>query len=83
LRVEDGVVREARIALGGIGGRPVLAAAAALLIGQPPGAAIARAAADRAADTCDPQDDIHAPAEYRRDLVRSMVRRALTQAFAA
>jgi carbon-monoxide dehydrogenase medium subunit len=84
LRVEDGVVREARIALGGIGGRPVLAtAAAALLIGQPPGAAIARAAAERAADTCDPQDDIHAPAEYRRDLVRSMVRRALTQAFAA
>jgi len=84
LRVEDGVVQEARIALGGIGGRPVLAtAAAALLIGQPPGAAIARAAADRAADTCDPQDDIHAPAEYRRDLVRSVVRRALTQAFAA
>ena len=84
LRLEDGVVRKARIALGGIGGRPVLAtAAAALLIGQPPGAAIARTAADRAADTCDPQDDIHAPAEYRRDLVRSMVRRALTQAFAA
>lgn len=84
LRIEDGVVREARIALGGIGGRPVLASgAAALLISQPANVAIARPAAERAAETCDPQDDIHAPAEYRRDLVRSMVRRALTQAFAA
>lgn len=83
-RVEAGVLREARIALGGIGGRPELATeAAALLLGRPPGAAIAREAAACAAAACDPQDDIHAPAEYRRDLVRSMVRRALTQAFAA
>lgn len=84
LRVADGAVREARIALGGIGGRPVLAMeAAALLVGQPAGLAVARRAAACAAEACDPQDDIHAPAEYRRDLVRSMVRRALVQAFAA
>ena len=84
LRIEDGMMREARIALGGIGGRPVLATeAAAMLIGQPVGLAVARLAAECAAGTCDPQDDIHAPADYRRDLVRSMVRRALTQAFAA
>ena len=39
LRVEGGVVRQARIALGGIGGRPLLAReAAATLIGQRPGA---------------------------------------------
>jgi carbon-monoxide dehydrogenase medium subunit len=84
LRVADGVVREARIALGGIGGRPVLAReAAALLVGQPAGVAVARLAAECAAKNCDPQDDIHAPADYRRDLVRSMVRRAVTQAIAA
>ena len=84
LRIEDGVVREARIALGGIGGRPVLAReAAAALVGQPPDAAAAREAAQRAAADCDPQEDIHAPAEYRRDLVRAMTRRALEQAFAA
>ncbi|WP_188967543.1 FAD binding domain-containing protein [Neoroseomonas lacus] len=84
IRIEDGGMREVRIALGGIGGRPELASrAAALLIGQPPSAAIAREAAACAAADCDPQDDIHAPADYRRDLVRSMVRRALTQAFAA
>jgi carbon-monoxide dehydrogenase medium subunit len=81
LRIEGGVVRQARIALGGIGGTPVLApgAAASLLGGAVNEAAIV-AAASRAAEECDPQDDIHAPAEYRRDLVRAMVRRALVQA---
>ena len=84
LRIEDGVVREARIALGGIGGRPILAReAVAALVGQPPDAAAAREAAQRAAADCDPQEDIHAPADYRRDLVRAMTRRALEQAFAA
>ncbi len=84
LRLDGGAVREARIALGGIGGRPVLAdGAAASLLGRPPDAAAARDAAALAATGCDPQDDIHAPAEYRRDLVRVMVRRALEQAFAA
>lgn len=83
-RIEDGVIRQARVALGGVGGRPVLSAeAAAALIGQPPGARAAGEAAQRAAAACDPQDDIHAPAEYRRDLVRVMTRRALEQAFAA
>jgi carbon-monoxide dehydrogenase medium subunit len=83
-RLDRGVVREARIALGGIGGRPVLASgAAAMLVDQSPGAAVIRAAAARAAADCDPQEDIHAPAEYRRDLVCVMVRRALHRAFAA
>lgn len=84
LRIEDGAVQQARIALGGIGGRPVLAPeAAAALVGRPPDAAAARDAAQSAAAACDPQEDIHAPAEYRRDLVRAMTRRALEQAFAA
>lgn len=84
LRLEGGVVRQARIALGGIAGTPVLAPeAAALLVGAAfTEAAIARAAG-LAAASCDPQDDIHAPAEYRRDLVRAMVRRALTQSLVA
>jgi carbon-monoxide dehydrogenase medium subunit len=83
-RLDRGVVREARIALGGIGGRPVQASgAAAMLVDQSPGVAVIRAAAARAAEDCDPQEDIHAPAEYRRDLVGVMVRRALERAFAA
>ena len=35
-----------------------------------------------AAETIDPLEDIHASAEYRRDLVRAMVARALDQASA-
>jgi carbon-monoxide dehydrogenase medium subunit len=84
LRVEGGVVRQARIALGGIGGTPVLAKEAALaLIGAAPTDAVIATAAETAAACCDPQEDIHAPAEYRRDLVRAMTRRALRQALAA
>lgn len=84
VRIEVGSVREARIALGGIGGVPVLAtAAAATLIGRAPDDAAARIAATQAAAECDPPEDIHAPAEYRRDLVGVMVRRALDAAFAA
>lgn len=84
VRIDAGSVRAARIALGGIGGTPVLAPkAAAALVGQPPGAAAARHAAAQAAAECDPQDDIHAPAQYRRDLVGVMVRRALDTALAA
>lgn len=83
LRVEGGTVRDARIALGAIGGTPVLAQAASrVLLGAAPDAAAFDAAAEAAAEACDPQDDIHAPAEYRRDLVRAMVRRALRKAVA-
>jgi carbon-monoxide dehydrogenase medium subunit len=84
LRVEGGLVRQARIALGGIAGMPVLAPeAAAVLVGAAFTESAVTAAASRAAVECDPQDDIHAPAEYRRDLVRAMVRRALMQALGA
>ncbi len=84
VRIEAGAVRQARIALGGVGGTPVLAPmAAAALIGKVPGDATARFAAAQAAEECDPQDDIHAPAAYRRDLVGTMVRRALAMAFAS
>jgi len=82
LRLDGGRVAAARIALGGIGGTPVLAEdAAGLLLGQAPDAALTEAAAHAAAASCKPQDDIHADAAYRRDLVRAMVRRALAEAF--
>lgn len=84
LRLEGGVVRGARVALGGIGGQPVLAREAmALLEGRPPSLTLLEEAAAIAARHCDPQDDMHAPAEYRRELVAVMVKRALRQAVAA
>lgn len=76
-------VRSARIALGGVEGRPVRAAAAEqALAGAEAGPDAIAAAAAAAADEVDPVGDIHGSPEYRRDLVRAMVTRALQQALA-
>ena len=50
-----------------------------LLGGQAPGDKVFRAAADAAADAVEPMEDHQTTAEYRRDLVRAVVRRALEQ----
>ena len=79
-----GQVAEARIALGGVAGTPVLAeAAAASLLGAPPAPDRLRAAAALAAEGFEPTEDAQVPAEYRRDLVRAMTRRALEGSLAA
>jgi carbon-monoxide dehydrogenase medium subunit len=51
-----------------------------MLGGKAPGAEAFAAAAERAAEVIDPMEDVHNSAQYRRDLVRAMVRRALEQA---
>jgi carbon-monoxide dehydrogenase medium subunit len=53
-----------------------------MLAGKAPGAELFAAAAERAAEAVDPMEDVHNSAQYRRDLVRAMVRRALEQAAA-
>ncbi len=83
LRFEDGRIVEARIGVGGATDRPSrIAAAEAVLTGANGGPDIFREAGNIAAETIDPLEDIHASAEYRRDLVRAMVARALDQASA-
>jgi len=80
---ERGRCAQARIAYVSVGEIPQLAAAAAqTLVGQPPTAdAIAAAAAAAATADVDPGEDIHATAAYRRHLVRTLTRQALTEAF--
>ena len=81
LRFEKGRIAEARIGVGGATDRPSrITAAEALLTGSEGGPDIFRDAGNIAAETIDPLEDIHASAEYRRDLVRAMVGRALDQA---
>jgi carbon-monoxide dehydrogenase medium subunit len=81
LRFEDGRIVEARIGVGGAIDRPSrIAGAEALLTGTEGGPSMLREAGNIAAETIDPLEDIHASAEYRRDLVRAMVGRALNQA---
>lgn len=83
LDVRGGRVVEARIALGGVSDRPLRAAGAeeSLAGGPADGGAFEEAAA-AAAREVDPIGDIHGSAEYRRDLVRVLTRRALEQAAA-
>jgi carbon-monoxide dehydrogenase medium subunit len=79
LRVDEGRVVEARLALAGVAPTPVRAAdAEAALVGEPPSPSLFAHAAGVAAGECAPSADLHGSADYRRQLVRVLVERALT-----
>jgi carbon-monoxide dehydrogenase medium subunit len=81
--LQDGLIVEPRLGLGGAEGRPRrMAEAEFILKGQKPSAETFRAAAEAAAVAVDPLEDVHADAEFRLDLVRAVTRRALEQAAA-
>ncbi|MET0277886.1 MAG: FAD binding domain-containing protein [Pseudorhodoplanes sp.] len=82
-RVDAGGMADVRVGVGGAEGRPRrIMEAEAALSGQPPSAQAFAAAADAAATAVDPMEDLQANAKYRRDLVRTVVRRALERAAA-
>jgi aerobic carbon-monoxide dehydrogenase medium subunit len=82
-RLEDGVIAEPRIGIGGAEAQPRrIATAEAVLAGRKPDDESFRAAAEAAADAVEPMEDIHADAEFRLDLVRAVTRRALERAHA-
>ena len=79
---EDGAVAEARIALGAVGPTPLRAASAeGLLKGRRFGPGVAEEAAECAAADAQPIDDVRAGADYRREMVRVLTRRAVVSAF--
>lgn len=80
----SGTIADARIALFGVGATALRAnAAEAMLHGQRPSEQLfAEAGASAAQSIEEPLSDIHASAEYRRDLARVLTRRALTEAAA-
>ena len=79
-RLDGGKMYDVRIGVGGAEPSPRrIAEAEGALEGQAPGDAAFRAAADAAANAVDAMEDLQTSAEYRRDLVRAMVRRALEQ----
>ncbi len=82
---ERGYVKEARVALGAVAPRPIVAASAARLVeGEKPAGPndpIFAGAGLVAADDATPIDDHRGSAEYRRLLVDVLVRRALGQAW--
>ncbi|HXZ45510.1 MAG TPA: FAD binding domain-containing protein [Pseudolabrys sp.] len=77
-RLQGGKIVDARIGLGGAEASPCrIAEAETALNGKTPGDGAFRAAAEAAAKAIDPLEDHQTNAEYRRDLVRAVVRRAL------
>jgi CO/xanthine dehydrogenase FAD-binding subunit len=81
--VARGRIDGARLALFGAGPTPVRAAAAEkALIGVAPAAGVVADAARLAAETLDPDTDLHATAHYRKRVARTLAERALTDALA-
>jgi aerobic carbon-monoxide dehydrogenase medium subunit len=83
-RLKGGKIVDARVGIGGAESHPRrIAEAEAALSGKAPGADTFQAAGEAAAAAIDPLEDHHTSADYRRDLVRAMTRRALDSAAAA
>jgi carbon-monoxide dehydrogenase medium subunit len=79
-RLVGGKIADARVGVGGAESCPRrIAQAEIALNGNTPGDAIFRAAAEAASQAVEPLEDHQTTGEYRRDLVRAVVRRALEQ----
>jgi aerobic carbon-monoxide dehydrogenase medium subunit len=80
-RVEGGKIVEPRLAVGGVEPNPRrIAEAERALTGAAPGDQAFRAAAEAATAAVDPLEDATTTAEFRRDLVLAVTRRALEHA---
>ena len=79
--VEDGKLVDARVVMGAVAPVPLRAKKAEdILKGQPISDNLLERAADSAAAECTPITDIRGSAEYRRDMIRVLTRRALRKA---
>ena len=82
-RIENGRIVEPRLAVGGAEPHTRrIADAEQALAGRAPTAESFADAAERAAAAVDPMEDAQTTAEYRRDLVRTVARRALERSLA-
>jgi carbon-monoxide dehydrogenase medium subunit len=79
--LDAGRCRRARIVVGGVDGRPLrISDAESLLEGEQPTPALFAEAADVVTGSIDPSSDSLGSAGYRRELARTLVVRALTEA---
>lgn len=82
LRIEAGVMRDVRLAFGGVAPVPLLLRrTAALLEGKPVGSALARQAADSAGAEVSPISDVRGSQGFRRQLVKNHVIRLFERVF--
>ena len=74
-------IQDARIGMCGVGSTTLRARGAEdVLKGEKPDIDLYKRAGERAAEECDPPDDARGTPEYKRDLVRVLVARAMEQA---
>ena len=79
----DGTIGEAGVALTSVGPSNVkVTAAEQVLVGQPPGEELFAEAAELAAAAAEPRSDVRGTADWKRQVVRTYTRRALTAAAA-
>jgi carbon-monoxide dehydrogenase medium subunit len=84
LRLEGGVARDVRVAVGSVGPLPIrLARAEQTLEGKPLSETLIAQAAEAAAKEVNPPTDFLASSEYRREMVKVLVKRTLTAASAS
>ena len=80
---DAGLVAQAGIALTAVSGRNLaVPEAERLLVGELPGEALFAEAAAVAARSCNPEDDVRGPADYKRAVVAAYTRRGLSSALA-
>lgn len=78
---EKGIIQDARVCVGAVAPIPKLVKAArTALVGKIAGPAAFRLAAEAARDTSQPISDIRSSADYRRELIGILTRRALESA---
>ena len=81
LNLGDGEIRDVGIGMCAVGGQTLRASGAEeVLEGQRPDAELFKRAGERAAEESDPPEDARGPVEYKRDLVKVLVARALERA---
>lgn len=79
---QDGSIQTARVVLGAVAPTPIRAPSAEkILLGEKPSDALFESAGNEAAKDSRPIDDFRGSAEYRRDMVKVLTRRALSKAY--
>lgn len=79
---QDGSIQTARVVLGAVAPTPIRAPSAEkVLLGEKPSDALFEGAGNEAANNSRPIDDFRGSAEYRRDMVKVLTRRALSKAY--
>jgi CO/xanthine dehydrogenase FAD-binding subunit len=79
---ENDACKEVRMVLMGVGEMPILSQKAGeLLVGQKPSEELFKAVSEAVQPEIDPATDLNGTAEYRRDLIRTLVPRSLAVSF--